>query len=80
VIIPLYSALVRPHLECCAQCWVPHWKKDPEAVECVQRGWSEVGVGLCAQVTVMGWEVMASLCAQGGSGWILGTVPYWNEW
>jgi len=46
VMLQLYKTLVRPHFEYCVQFWLPHFRKDMEAMEMFQRRFTRMLPGM----------------------------------
>ena len=44
--LPLYKSIVRPHLDYCAQAWRPHYRKDIDKLEKVQKRATKMIEGL----------------------------------
>ena len=46
VILPLYSGLVRRHLEYCVLMWSPQHRRDMDLLECIQRRATKIIYGM----------------------------------
>ena len=65
VMLQLYRTLVRPYLEYSVQFWSPHYQKDVEALERVQKRLT----GCC-----LGWRALAMR-----RGWRNLVCFHWND-
>jgi len=64
-----FYLLVKPHLECWIQFWAPHYKKDMEALQCVQRRTIELWGVWSTSPLGSGWGNWdCSVWRRGGSG------------